>query len=483
MKLNNVRFVRVMHKDVLEFFIIANSVPILHLYQTMEGDADSVLRAGRISAQDILGEETTGELIQKEVLSDSAIYYGRCGEILVALRVTSSMSDTGSQNLVEKALRLVEEYKELVLRSFGDKTTLNPLTERLNLLLGNKFPTNPMTMARINKFMDETMKRLDYIDRLALLTSEGWMVNILENDERSLGQVSKYAWRNAVEMLHLSLGVENESVVVSDSESFWFVYPLYFVDPLQASGTSWWAFVIQVNRQISEKNLLENIQNEIETELLDPLTPMVVKMLERETRNFGLTGPIGRLFSLVEYMGEENFEIKFFGNKIQLISVNERGYRLMKEFAYQGHAIFGLIVKEISELPQSTAFASIPRELFEELFLDSMKSIDSSDFIFISLGSLHEITKKKILEEVKFTNHKVLVDHLEPIQSDTALNFVKVNVEAQVDDYAIFLKNGTIGKFLLIGRLDAFGNYFTLLSADQEFINLAKNQIEQFELL
>ncbi len=487
MKLNNVRFVKSMHKDVLEFFIIANSVPILHLYQTLDSDADSVLRAGRISAQDILGEETTGELIQKEVLSDSTIYYGRCDEILVALRVTSSMSDSGTQKLLQRSLKLVEDYRELIFRSFGDKATLNPLTKRLNILLGNKFPTNPVIMAKINQIMDEAMNDLDFVDRLALLTSEGWMVNINENESHPIGKVAKYVWRNAVEMLHLSLGLENELVMVLDEESLWFVYPIYFADPLASSGTSWWAFIVQAGRIAvnNKQKSLETIRKTIEERLLDTITPLLVKMLEKESRNFGLTGPLGRLFSLPEYMDNEILQIKTFDQKLQLISENQDGFKLLKEVDFPISNILEILLQDFMEDHRSAVFSFFPKPLFSKICCEVVESLTPNCNVVISFGALDEEKKNSMLEILKKKDVpiKVLVDELMKAIPENNIQPVIISSEAEITNYFLVLKKNESGSLLILSTKDISGNYFSLISTNSEFIELVGNQIDQLELM
>lgn len=474
-----------MHKDVLEFFIIANSVPILHLYQSLHNDADSVLRAGRISAQDILGEETTGELIQKEVLSESTIYYGRSDDILVALRVTSSMSDLGTEGLLRKTLSLIDNYRDLVMESFGDRSVLKPLTDRLDLLLGNKFPTNPIAMGNINRIMADTMSKLTYIDRLAIVTPEGWMVNILENNREDLGTISKFAWKNAVEMLHLNLASNNQGVITMDNDSLWFLFPIRYFDPLNPEVDSWWALIVQVNRSGLEDSNRPYISYRLQEELLEGVVqtvgPLISTMLERESRLLGLVGPLGKLFSLPEYMGEKPVYIEISENSIK--GLIERGSQreviLQKDHISNRVTTLYYFINKFQPTPTMLSISENQlMDLVENLFQKHQPQMARILMDGLTGGAMTQFIE--ILEKHEATKIWLISENTSFIKFKREANISQAPSEAQIGDYFFVMIDDSI---LLLSIRDVTNKFYTLISSKPELIEVAGNIVKQLEFI
>ncbi len=307
-----------MHSDVKELFIIASSVPVLHLSQDKSNNSsDTVLKAGRISAQDMLGEETTGELIQREVLSESTISYARKDDLLIALRVANSMSTSGVDKLLDDILLQIENYKDLVWNSFGDPTILQPLVKRLHLTLGAKLPTNPFGLAEINMVMGTYFDRYQYMDTIGIVTQESWLVNVESRDNRKVAPVSIDIWKNSVELIHASLGTTSKGLLIQDEDSIFWIRPIYYKNMHTKGGISWWALVVQVNMDVldsyrSETSLFNHkyflreelyakITRELDYDFFVAIEPKIRQMVEKEIRAMGRMGVLGQILSFVEY--------------------------------------------------------------------------------------------------------------------------------------------------------------------------------------
>ncbi len=494
--LNNVRFVIVMHRDVLELFIIVNSVPVLHLNQTKEDNSDTVLKAGRISAQDMLGEETTGELIQKEVLSDSVIYYGREEDILLALRVSRSMSDQGTHSLLQKVISLVRLYKPALYNSFGDREILQPLINRLNYILGSTLPTNPFSMAKINQMMGEFLETFPYFDRIGLVTQEGWVVNIFEQETYVPTKVSKYVWRNSVEILHLSLGNRNNGTIVNDDESIWWLKPIYFNDYTAPNGQSWWALIVQVNlarlymdarkpipKEIAagktfsvSSKLLQKLQMEINSIFFQNMAPIIQKMVERETRNQGRSGPLGKIIAFAEYFAENPLNFKIL-NETAIIENDDSSPKSFVSTNVLEKIVF-FDLKDFWSNPTDTIFLTLDLPNLKFFISQLLKRPYSK--IYFGPGSIDPLALKNRFE----SNIEIYVENTFELPPIATGKIQSISFETEISQYVfLFLENDNSNNLVAIFRKENDSIFSGFYSANNDLTSLSFNQIQQLKLV
>ncbi len=506
-----------MHSDVLELFIIVNSVPVLHLTQKQHEDSDTVLKAGRISAQDMLGEETTGELIQKEVLSDSTIFYGREDNILVALRVANSMSQEGTARLLENVINQVKTNRELVYISFGDRNVLQPLIKRLQHILGSKLPTNPFSMAKINHLMEDYMERLPYVDRVGLVTQEGWVVNISESNYSNLAPLNRNVWKHAVEILHLPLGERNHGAILKDNQSLWWIKPIYYEDGKSVTGISWWAFVAQVNiMRFHEKErkpvqkgvqffeqtnlssfVFRKVENEVNLGLFKTIAPLIRKMVERETRSIGRTGAFGKLISYAEYETETIVRLRRLDSSVAVVIENEEGI-VSAEVAPAHRPLFDsrdpmqLFVREIPEvlrdMKTQTIFITLDTEDFMSLLAHYAGQLTEKGEFHVGLGlemrsniDLLQKTLPSLSERGKVILYQ---DELLPLEDEIkgmVNELVITEIDAEISQYLIFFSPSESSPLSLILYQESTNRYYGFLSTEPEKLGLIKNYLDAFK--
>lgn len=354
-----------MHSDVYELFIIVNSVPVLHLTQeTAISSSDTVLKAGRISAQDMLGEETTGELIQKEVLTESTISYARKNDILIALRVSNSMSQEGANALLADILLLIEGNINIVYNSFGDKSILDPLIKRLEITLGAKLPTDPFTLASINDSMQKYLQSILYIDTIGIVTQESWLVNVASREDRQTEPLNKDIWKKTVEILHNALGMETKGLLIEDENSVFWIRPIFYKNPRTKQGIAWWALLVQVNTDVLQNlqptmlkasttfrhssalsaEAYHQICQDLDWDLYPNLESLLRTMVERETRNIARQGLLGQILTFSEQVVNDPLfleitypsEQKMYSEAIFVLSDDGSGSWLDLIYNYQG---------------------------------------------------------------------------------------------------------------------------------------------------
>ncbi len=501
-----------MHSDVLEVFIIANSVPVLHLNQENKEDSDSVLKAGRISVQDMLGEEATGETLQKEVYEDSTIVYGRTGGILVTIRVTNQMSQGGVDILLKNVLRVIQDNKEVIFNSFGDRGILNNLINKLHRVLGEKLPSNPLYLAKINDITENYFKKYSFIDRVGLLTEESWVVNISERQDRPLTLSDQKIWKNAVEILHKPLGLQSKGAIIKDDDSVWWLKPIFYKNSKSYSGISWWALVVQNSFKLLTQNkadeTLPNFNDErnissdmfkilelsLTNDLFSQLSPLIQEMLEREVKNLDRQGIFGQVFTFIETIEDEFLEILIEEDRFLIYdTVTEE--KISPKARY---SVFLLSLLEYFKLGQNdqilnqkpTVFIQIEKTELIKSFVQVLNSFNSSDFeifqIDVSINSdlidlsdlyqtLNNVSAHTInlfsagQVNVEFTNNITILD--------------QINEEAFLNLYDFLIIHGKNNSLAFLTFERTFENCEGIFTIDSNLIELISQRVSQLPLL
>ena len=497
-----------MHSDVMELFIIASSVPVLHLNQDKSSDSsDTVLKAGRISAQDMLGEETTGELIQREVLDQSTISYARKGDLLVALRVANSMSSLGVDKLLDDILLQIENYKELVWNSFGDPKILQPLVKRLHLTLGAKLPTNPFGMATVNMVMESYFEKYSYMDTIGIVTQESWLVNVTSREGRKVAPISNDIWKNAVDLIHMNLGTSTKGIIIQDEKSIFWIRPIYYKNMHTKGGISWWALVVQMNgeklaayRSVSDlfnyeslirPELYSKLSRELDFDFFIAIEPKIREMVEKEIKSMGRLGVLGQILSFVEYQVTDIYSAK-------VVNTDEGAYLTSEKNNLKVPWIEFLqnYRNSCSPLnPTSEQILNLSDTIFLTLNLDNLLMLLQS---FVLIASDYESPCKLHIGLGLSKNFDPLIEFFNSIEQlkhrivfysedsfgeldapDTLLIVDNIPVDAQISQYKFFiLENDSWTQAIMFFR-EVGENYSGVWTHSKDIIELIMSRVDQ----
>ncbi len=324
-----------MHSDVLELFVILQSVPVIKLG---EGEVDEVLGAGRISALDLVGQEATGEKIQIEFMEQSYIVYTRVDDFLIALRVKNSMAIAGSRHLLQKVRDVVRKNSDFIISVKGRVGDLKLLADELDKVLGARLPTSTGGMMKASNLIDSFLKENPWCGVIGIVTQESWIIEYAQNPNLTRSHTSNL-WKRAVDILHEKILDQCDGAVLTERDAYYWVRPIPLTSP-----DHWWALVLQIDKgrfyeyvnQLRKKNKLTSLEaflvdrtyvgyidngreinisvpgevyaylsDKIDYHLLPNLVDILRPMVIKEQVRMGPLGFLGELLDLIEYGAPE----------------------------------------------------------------------------------------------------------------------------------------------------------------------------------
>jgi hypothetical protein len=502
-----------MHSDVLELFIIVSSVPVLHLSQDENSSStQTVLKAGRISAQDMMSDETTGENIMKETLSDSTIVYGRFGEeVLIAIRVKNSMSQAGTDSLLADVLLLVESNLDILHSSFGDETVLAPLVKRLHFILGSKLPTNPFGMAQINEIMSQYFEKYEYLDLIGIVTQESWLVNVNTRENENRRYVTSQIWKNSVEMLHQFLGRVTNGLIINDAESVFWSRPVYYRNPRTKSGISWWGLLIQINIDLldnvvidkNERDLQFNIDyvlnndfyklviDRLDFEFYEKIAPIIRDMVERELRTMGRSGVLGQILSFAEYTYPDGFNMQLNAINTSEFTTSDNVKGSWKTFLDNYYSVVQNKFPESQYVinQNDLVFITLTQDHLLDLFgiiLDIAENFDNENMFTIFLGLGTGEFRDRIMERtssLKIANQMIYLFSEDEIEvesdSENIKIFDQINIDAQISEYLFFALENEELSINGVFYMETGGVYTGVWSHSNDLNELISSRVKQ----
>ncbi len=366
-----------MHSDLIELFVLYSTIPVIHLGEKSE-KVDHLLKAGRISAQDVLGRETTGETITAEVLEDSYFVYKRHGNFLFALRAKSNISQYGAEKLLERVIHRVLLDQEKIKQRPGNTTYYKDVITDIDLILGEKIPTDPIIMGEITEILQDSIQKIDSIDLIAIVTQEAWVVQVVSKEEAM--SHSPFLWKNMVDSVHQTLGKEVRSVFFEESGGIFIIVPVYL------EKERWWIIAIRltlnhqhhkVKKTQPKISLLTSFTLlswkkellEINNKLIIPVHELIKKMARRAERRIGLKGIFKDVIHFVDFSYPQIAEWNTVRSIPQSSSVKKKpsAAKYLKALEYpefKKNSLF-LEVRQEGKLVNLNSLKSISKEISE----------------------------------------------------------------------------------------------------------------------
>ncbi len=286
-----------MHSEILELHVIYHGAPVLHLSQQNE---NIMLAAGRIVAQDALGIEATGENIVMEELENTYILYKRSGNFVVAMRCKKTVSRYGAEGLLKRVIKRLKESEEIIKIASGSQTEIKELKRDLEIILGKKLPVNPQEMVKIDQIIQYNFQKYPFYDLVGIATPEGRPV-IVNYREQNIIPHAEYFWRDIVNLLHIQLGKQTNSIVTQDPQWLHIVQPFSY-----GEKEDWWAFIarIRISEAIkffgaSYEIIMSKVLHLVNKELVIPLKEIVIPMIRTELAQIGMEGAMADVLRFI----------------------------------------------------------------------------------------------------------------------------------------------------------------------------------------
>ncbi len=291
-----------MHSDILEFFVIYESVPVFSFSQHYQ--VDEVLRAGRISVQALVGREATGEDLVMEVLTDSYIIYYHTQGFLIALRARETLSPLGARRLVSKAAKVLENNAKFIKKNASNRKRLRKIEKQLNLVLGETLPSTPQGLLKLGALVEDLFTKYPPVEAITLVTSEAWPVYVMLRNPQSPPRYHENSWRNAVDTLYESIQSDSPLVLRFEDRSLFVIHRIEF----PSERDEWWALIIQITIQESIKweyyHLVE-IWEGIISSFIPEACEVITEMVRNARRYWGMEGILSEPINLLRLEQEE----------------------------------------------------------------------------------------------------------------------------------------------------------------------------------
>ncbi len=286
-----------MHSDILEFFVIYQSVPVF-IYGK-PSLVDEVLKAGRISIQAILGREATGEEIQMEILSDSYIVYDEFDDFLIALRARKTISPQGAKKILNKVKRIVIKNKKIIKRKLGSLKSLRHIERLIDLTLGESVLSTPQGLMELDSISDSAMKNIKSLVSIILITNESWPIYVLYKDVSNPPKLNQEVWRNAVENIYNSLEEDCKIDIRLEKNSI-FILKKIILDEEE----EWWVLIAQgkMNNKIETMPFISELYTffeNVETLIFNPGEKVIKEMVKEARKYWGMKGILSEPIKLV----------------------------------------------------------------------------------------------------------------------------------------------------------------------------------------
>ncbi len=299
---NCITITETMHSDILEFFVIYESVPVFSFSQ--QEQIDEVLRAGRISVQALVGREATGEDLVMEVLTDSYIIYYHVQDFLLALRARETLSPLGARRLMKKAARVLENNAKFIKKNASSRKRLRKIEKQLNLVLGETLPSTPQGLLKLGAFVEDLFTKYPPVDAITLVTAEAWPVYVMLRNPQSPPRYHENSWRNAVDTLYESIQSESPLVLRFEDKSLFVIHRIEF----PAQEDDWWALIIQVtipeNSNWQSQHLVE-VWEVIISSFIPVADKVITEMVQNARRYWGMEGILSEPINLLRLEQDE----------------------------------------------------------------------------------------------------------------------------------------------------------------------------------
>ncbi|MHA1911002.1 MAG: hypothetical protein ACTSYA_04820 [Candidatus Kariarchaeaceae archaeon] len=508
-----------MHQDVLELFVIYESIPVVYLGEE-SGESMEILAAGRISAMDTMGSETTGERIEIEFLEHSYFIYHRVEEFLIALRVRENISQAAAYHLIAQIGEKIVSNQELVKNTQGRVYLLEPLKQELDILLGGSLMTSAQGVMEIDRLFQTFISENDWVDVIALTTMEGWAITYSTAAELDQFNPVKL-WRKATDILYDSVLAKCDGAVLTERDMIYWFRPVPLVD-----DKTWWQLIVQVNKKrlfeyfdklrisSGQKSLAEEYKDRlisyksedrditvnipgdvyyfvgelIDMQLLPDTFKVVQPMYEKETLKATTLGFLGDFVDLIKMTSDDVPQLNASNDQIQF-EFNEQSSdttweELKKLIAYQNGGKFEASIPElITETVKSQTILcdlknSQIRDLLEiaisrcpnfveekgNFFLGTPNLNDWEDQIIQFRGIMHPASKLSVFGGWNYA-----------LDNNESTNFVNILSSNAKYHFVVFEgeKSSFAYVFMQLGENDPFG----FLTFQAEMVMILTNRL------
>ncbi len=303
-----------MHSDILEFFVMYQSVPIFMFGKPSL--VDEVLKAGRISVQAILGKEATGEQLKMEVLSESYIIYEEFGDFLIALRARNTISPQGAKKIIRNVKEILTKNEKIIKKKLGALKSLRHIERLIDLTLGESVLSTPQGLMKLDSISDQAMKNIDMLEAIILITNESWPIYVLYRDVANPPKLDKNVWRNAVENLYNSLQNDCNIEIRIEKNS------LFILKRINLSQKEdWWVLIAHGRLKHPPESVpaitqLQAFFENVETLIFSPAEKIVKEMVEDARKYWGMKGILSDPIKLVSLEKEKAPIIQFSKSKV-----------------------------------------------------------------------------------------------------------------------------------------------------------------------
>ena len=306
-----------MHSDIIEAFVIFENTPIIVLGH--DNPEELQLRASRITVQDVVGSEATGENIEMELLEESYFIYQRLGGFLGVLHCKKSMNPYGARRLLEKVLERVNEEKNLILEHFGSQYHLRHVIRDINLILGEYIPTTPQGLAMSENLIGEFFRKQSSVVAIGLLTPEAWPIIIRYNKDEAI-PLPEFFWSEIAGVTQLSTETIYQVELTSD-DSFYLIRRIK-IPP--ENEKNFWLLVIKalVAKDEDWFSLRNQLVKATDEALLPQLQKTVYEMVAQEIEFMGMEGILGNAIRSV-FLGAEKI---IWANSLYQSPINYFGF-------------------------------------------------------------------------------------------------------------------------------------------------------------
>ncbi|MCG3217808.1 MAG: hypothetical protein KAR35_02320 [Candidatus Heimdallarchaeota archaeon] len=508
-----------MHQDVLELFVIYESIPVVYLGEE-SGESMEILAAGRISAMDTMGSETTGERVEIEFLEHSYFIYHRVEDFLIALRVRENISQAAANHLISQIGEKIVNNLELIKNSQGRIYLLEPLKQELDILLGGSLMTSAQGVMEIDRLFQTFIGENEWVDVIALTTMEGWAITYSTGSQ--LDQFSPVKlWRKATDILYDSVLAKCDGAVVTERDMLYWFRPV----PLVGDET-WWQLIVQVNKKrlfeyfdklriasgqkpleeeykdrlisykSEDRDITVNIPGDvyyfvgelIDMQLLPATFQIVQPMYEKETLRATTLGFLGDFVDLIKMTSDDVPQLKASNGQLQFEfkkQASETSWEELKKLlAYQNGGKFEASIPEIISETFKTqtilcdlkstqikdlleiAISRCPNFVEEQgnLFLGTPELSEWEDQIIQFREIMHPVSKFSVFGSWSFV-----------LDNDEATNFVSILSSKAKYHFVVFEgeKTSFAYVFMQLGENDPFG----FITFQSEMVMILTNRL------
>ncbi len=505
-----------MHSDILEFFVIYESVPVFSFSQ--QDRVDEVLRAGRISVQALVGREATGEDLVMEVLTDSYIIYYHVQEFLIALRARETLSPLGARRLVKKAARILENNAKFIKKNASSRKKLRKIEKQLNLVLGETLPSTPQGLLKLGAFVEDLFIQYSLVEAITLVTSEAWPVYVMLRNPQSPPRYHENSWRNAVDTLYESIQSDSPLVLRFEDRSLFIIHRIEF----PAEEDDWWAIIIQVTIPEDsnwESHHLIEIWEGVVSSFIPEADIIITEMVQNARRYWGMEGILSEPINLLRLEEEEIpclIRIQKKGKRRRGVATLETRETIGKPllFSIQGDEKVGEI--SLRDLPKKILRgllekSPILKTKHKEYFTIELDVDDAAtNYLFNTMEWLAEQLSKKSQVEVYIgidgmEKPEIFIPRLSRLSEKGVfshlfswdVDFIKQAIEEDIhgivlsplsgiQDFVFYLvspESEKLGGGALVLYQVPGGNKHGIISIDEDLVKLIKAKLEDIETI